>query len=306
MADSRQVRPKESIPHFGLYGESIANNDPEYVHIETIADRSKDCDWLIKLHRHDSLFQILCMYEGTVDLNIDGKESQLSGAWVVTVPPGVVHGFRFKPNTCGVVLTLAEPVLTEDSDDRSKYFFTEFLSSPYVFEIQQSTHINLQLRCYLDLLAQEFNQAKFGYESNMVCLVGMILMTLRRQSDEKCKQASIAAPASDTLKAFRALLEENYRKQWQVQQYADALGTSVSSLNRYCKESIGVTAKSVIQRRVLLEVKNRLSYTQMPIDLIAYDIGFKDPAYFSRFFKKLEGVPPSAYRKTHHKALVSS
>jgi AraC family transcriptional activator of pobA len=51
---------------------------------------------------------------------------------------------------------------------------------------------------------------------------------------------------------------------------------------------------------VLLEAKRKLIYTQYPLDQIAYTLGFKDPAYFSRFFKKLEGVAPSVYRQTHN------
>jgi len=47
----------------------------------------------------------------------------------------------------------------------------------------------------------------------------------------------------------------------------------------------------------MIEAKRRLIYTHEPLDQMAYTLGFKDPAYFSRMFKKIEQVSPSDYRK---------
>ncbi|MGB3383878.1 MAG: helix-turn-helix domain-containing protein [Marinomonas sp.] len=47
---------------------------------------------------------------------------------------------------------------------------------------------------------------------------------------------------------------------------------------------------------MLLEAKRQLLYTSQSIEEIAYNLGFKDPAYFSRFFKKNTGYPPGRFR----------
>jgi len=300
MKQTPQTLAKDSIPHFGLYGESVVNQDPGFVHIEDIASRSKDIGWLIKPHRHDNLLQFLCMFDGQLELQVDEQHHSLSGSWVIAVPPGVVHGFRFRPDTKGAVLTLAEPLLTEERFQQSRHYFEELISSPHTIKFQRQSVLFDQFRQYLNLISREFQQSQTGHKHMLEWLVGMFLIALKRQFDQQRLQASISQPSNNMLKGFRTLLEDKYQKQWKVQQYAAALHTSVSSLNRLCKESVGITAKSVIQNRVLIEVKRKLIYTQVPLDHIAYNLGFKDPAYFSRFFKKLEGVPPSNYRKAHN------
>jgi AraC family transcriptional activator of pobA len=83
-----------------------------------------------------------------------------------------------------------------------------------------------------------------------------------------------------------------------VSAYADALNISTSTLNRICHQSIGSNAKSMIRSRVIIEAKRRLEYTKQPLDQVAYYLGFKDPAYFSRVFKQSVNMSPSEYRKS--------
>jgi len=306
MRQTSQTLPEGVIPHFGLYGESIVSNDPGFVHIEDIAARSEENGWLIKPHRHNNMFQILCMVDGQLELQLDEHNHSLAGGWVITVPPGVVHGFRFRPNTEGAVLTLAEPLLTAGRYQRSRRYFGELIGTPHIIEFQRQSVLFDQLLQYLGLIARECKQSQTGYEFMLEWLVGMVLVALKRQFDQQRLQTTVSVPSHKLLKGFRTLLEDNYRKHWKVQQYAAALHTSVSSLNRLCKESFGITAKSVVQNRVLIEIKRQLIYTQIPLDHIAYSLGFKDPAYFSRYFKKLEGLPPSRYREVHNDTRIRS
>jgi AraC-like DNA-binding protein len=51
---------------------------------------------------------------------------------------------------------------------------------------------------------------------------------------------------------------------------------------------------------LLLEAKRRLVFTRGSVEELAFDLGFKDPAYFSRFFKKLTDQTPAVYRSSHN------
>lgn len=288
------------IPRFGLYGESSVSQDPGFVHIEDIAARSREIGWVIKPHRHANLFQILCMFAGELEVQLDDQKHVLSGAWAMTIPPGVVHGFRFQPDTKGAVLTLAEPLLADARGQQTRRYFDALTHAARIIEFSVGGVLFDQLRNCLNLITAEFQQAETGYEQMLEWQVGMVLMTLRRQFDNGRFLAELNKPGSNVLREFRTLLEKKYRKQWRVQQYAAALHTSVSSLNRRCNEWLGIPAKAIIQNRLLIEAKRKLIYTQYPVDHIAYTLGFKDPAYFSRFFKKSEGVPPVKYRQANN------
>lgn len=60
------------------------------------------------------------------------------------------------------------------------------------------------------------------------------------------------------------------------------------------------TVSQMIQARLVLEVKRRLIYTRATLDEIAADMGFKDPGYFSRYFKRAVGVPPGRFRNENN------
>jgi AraC family transcriptional activator of pobA len=127
-------------------------------------------------------------------------------------------------------------------------------------------------------------------------LVKIVLTMLVRRLEETRLNVNANQLDSEMLRGFRKLLEQHYAEKWPVARYAAALKTSVSSLNRRCRLYVGLTAKALIQNRVLLEAKRRLLYTREPVEHIAYSLGFNDPAYFSRFFSKWEGIPPGQYR----------
>lgn len=296
----KNAQVETAIPKFGLYGESSLNQDPGFVHIEDIAARSGENGWLIKPHRHGKMFQILCIFEGKVEVQLDEIEHSLVGSWAITIPPGVVHGFRFQPNAQGVVLTLAEPLLSNQSYQDSRSIFEPLLGSFQTIQFRKKDVLFHQLTQYFTLIEGEFQRADTDYNMMLEWLVNMVLMTLKRQLENTQLQAYTGSASSQLLRSFRRLLEGEYKNQWTVQQYATELHTSVSSLNRLCKEAIGLTAKDIIQERVLVEAKRKLIYTRNTLDQTAYTLGFKDPAYFSRFFKRLEGVSPSEYREANN------
>ena len=59
----------------------------------------------------------------------------------------------------------------------------------------------------------------------------------------------------------------------------------------------GKTALRLIHERLLLEARRELIYTTRPISTIADSLGFADPGYFTRFFKRLSGLSPKDFRR---------
>ena len=82
-----------------------------------------------------------------------------------------------------------------------------------------------------------------------------------------------------------------------AQDYARCLSLHVNSLNRHVKEVTGKTTTQLISSRVIQEANNLLKHTDWSISSIAYSLGFEDPAYFSKYFKKQTGVSPYLFRK---------
>lgn len=291
-----EMKKNTKIPKFDLYGEEKNRSQPELVHIEKISERSRKNDWKIKPHRHGKLYQVLVLYNGNTRVCLDDKNHNLIGNWIICIPAGTVHGFYFPAETKGEVLTMDEALILADEPQLQPYL-ESLLNQPQLIQFKETDALFKQIQQHLNLIRKEINNSEQGHTLMLNWLVKMILINLKRQFDNHPQQGQNKNKQKKImLNNFRQMLEENYRLHWNVQQYAEALHTSTSSLNRLCLEHIGHTAKTIIQDRLLIEIKRRLIYTREALDSIAYSLGFKDPSYFSRFFKKLEALSPSEYR----------
>lgn len=83
-----------------------------------------------------------------------------------------------------------------------------------------------------------------------------------------------------------------------MQAYAQLLHLSANHLNTIIKEQSGKTVLQHLHARQLLEAKRLLYHTDLSVKEIAFELGFQDAAYFTRFFKRLTGTTPLAYRAT--------
>ena len=95
---------------------------------------------------------------------------------------------------------------------------------------------------------------------------------------------------------FKELIEENYIQEKSVSAYADMLKMNPTCLNEVAKKSTGITAGEMIRNRIIEETKQKLFGTDLSGKEIAYSLGFDDPSYFSRFFKKYTGFTLKAFR----------
>jgi AraC-like DNA-binding protein len=96
---------------------------------------------------------------------------------------------------------------------------------------------------------------------------------------------------------FKSLIEEKYRELKNVSEYAALLHVKPVLLNEISKSLSGITAGEHIRNRVILEAQRYLYNTDLTAKEIAYKLGFEDPHYFSRFFKKYTNQSPSEFKE---------
>lgn len=96
--------------------------------------------------------------------------------------------------------------------------------------------------------------------------------------------------------AFRQAVEVNFRTDHEVQEYARRLAVTPGHLNHLTRKHLGTSAGSVIRNRIVLEARRLLLHSDRSVARIGSELGFRDPSYFSRFFRRETGTSPSAYR----------
>ncbi|MDE2147408.1 MAG: helix-turn-helix transcriptional regulator, partial [Burkholderiales bacterium] len=101
---------------------------------------------------------------------------------------------------------------------------------------------------------------------------------------------------------LRALVESQFRRQPSQAALAAQLGITPTQLNRACRALLGHPAQAVLHARLVLQAQRELAYTELGVKQIAFELGFSDAAYFTRFFRARVGLPPAAWRAAQRRA----
>ncbi len=96
---------------------------------------------------------------------------------------------------------------------------------------------------------------------------------------------------------FLLLVEEHYLDRWPLERYARALGLSCQRLNRLARSENGLSALEIVHERLTREACRRLYYIAAPAETLARELGFEDPTYFTKFFKRRTGLTPHRWRE---------
>jgi AraC family transcriptional regulator, transcriptional activator of pobA len=95
---------------------------------------------------------------------------------------------------------------------------------------------------------------------------------------------------------FIKLLEENYSKFYCINEYSQLLKISARQLNKIVKSNSGRTTCELVSNKMISEAKKSLTESNLSIKEIAFNLGFVDQYYFSRYFKKYTGLSPKNYK----------
>lgn len=113
-------------------------------------------------------------------------------------------------------------------------------------------------------------------------------------------------PKDNILKRFLYLASYNFRKERQIQFYADQLNISPAYLSRIVRELTGKTVLSFLSNFLYNEICIQLKTTEKTISEIAEELNFNDQSALTNFFRGKSGVTPTDYRKRNPQALSSS
>jgi len=128
-------------------------------------------------------------------------------------------------------------------------------------------------------------------------LLKRLIIIITRLGKVQYLSNSIDDNESDLIRKYNLLVEQNYKELHQVQDYAGLLNKSPKTLSNIFSKNDGPSPLQVIKNRIAQEAKRLLHYSDMSSKEIAFELGFDDPATFSRFFKNLVGESPTSYKK---------
>lgn len=290
------------MPAFALYGEPGGPAAPgaEMLHIEPIQSRSRLYDWEIDAHMHRGLCQVVWVGHGEAAVSLDESRVHCDAPAAIVIPPGVVHAFRFAPETEGYVLTMSPRSLVEGDLPAAGEALHTLFAAPCVLGFEAQARDALRAAALLAALFDEFHAPGPIGAPVPVWLARAVVWQLAQLAARTQRAAHAGTRQHRALYArFLALVEAHHLEHWPIGRYASRLGLSAQRLNRLARAEAGCSAQAVVHDRLLREACRRLVYIAAPVSRLAFELGFEDPAYFSRFFKLRTGLTPLAYRERH-------
>ncbi|MGJ7459303.1 helix-turn-helix domain-containing protein [Halomonas sp. RA08-2] len=295
------MKPASTIPVFKLYGETHHWPTPDLLHCESIPERSALHDWRIRPHRHTDLVHLLHISRGRVDLELESSRHLLEGPLVIVVPSMSIHGFRFSPDVQGHIITLARPLVEHLAESASS---AGALLHQAGFHAPHGGGTGRRIATLVTQIDEEYRHPAPGRARLLEALIQALVVQLARLQivPEQGPKASTLPHERgyQHLKNYQALIEAQFRRQPGVEQFAAQLGMSSAHLNTLCRRLADRSALQLLHERLLLEAKRQLTYTNMTISQIADSLGFSEPAYFTRFFKRNTGLSPRDFRLRQH------
>ena len=95
------------------------------------------------------------------------------------------------------------------------------------------------------------------------------------------------------------MVEANYREHRDIGYYAERMRLTPKHLSTAVKQASGHSGVEWIERYVVLDAKTQLCTTERTVKQIAYDLNFPSQSFFGKYFSRIVGLSPAAYRRRH-------
>lgn len=147
-------------------------------------------------------------------------------------------------------------------------------------------------------MIQEFNLNDSSLEEMVRTYLKQLLIRATRSWKRQHLTNEVTNQQSDLefFRKFTRLVEEHYKSKHTVADYADFLCMAPKTITHKFNRLRLPQPNEVIKNRIILEAKRLLVHTSLTAKEIAYDLGYNDPAYFSRLFQTKTGESPSSFR----------
>ena len=236
------------------------------------------------MHLH-VFYEIIWFQKGSGTHYVDFNQYAIAPGTIIFISPGQIHSFDTKHDQEGYVLKICAEL------------FDDFVSlSCVTVQDKDSAALEMLIGAMQEELKKEDS---LGHREALHALVKLFVIMVRRSYAEI--NPSAPNPHKVSYKAFlnfRKLIEENYCRLHTVKDYASLLNVSSKTLTLYVNECSKYSPLELINNRIILEAKRLLRYSVLSVKEIAFRLGFEDPSYFAKFFKRLVKQSPADYRES--------
>lgn len=265
----------------------------DMVRYEDFADASQR---FVQPHRHN-YYMMLLATGGRGQQVIDFNSYPVEAGRLFFMSPGVIHAWEADEQVTGYAIFFTADFFAQQYHYDSLMTFPFFGSGGGMPFVALPPEGQAELVALLDIMLREYQGQQAGMVRAMRSLLNVLLVKAARYYDQSYNTPGVDTHQNSLLKQFEELVDKHFLEKRLVKDYAKLLHITPNYLNILSRELRGKSAGTTIRERVMLEARRRLIHESKTVTEIAYDLNFKDNAYFCRFFKKHEGRSPEQFRK---------
>lgn len=233
---------------------------------------------------------------GICEIVSGGEARELDAPRLIWLPSAAAQKLTLGPGSSGELLELPETVLaravpTRAFGDELRRMLGQILVLPLT-----DAALRRQLSLALAEIRGELHAAEPGHLAAIEHQLTLVLIRLWRLA----RKQNIAAGTADRSLAdrFVLLVGLHCRDHWTVEDYCRRLEIGRDRLGRICRAATGHSPQAYIHRELHRDARELLLGSQMQVSQVAFRLGFADPAYFNRFFTRMEGMSPGRLRRS--------
>ena len=231
-------------------------------------------------------FVLVFLTAGALTMEIDQQLYNVTGRQFLTITPKQFYKFVSSSDARGSVVEFTYDFFCKD-DKAVELIYHNGLYCQFALNEVISIpdeEVFARVTSYFNEIALELERKAFEYEAALHSILKVLLIEVSR-----CKiiqqQRPLYKPDALFLH-FLNLVRETFAKRLTIKEYAMELNITEQKLNELSKKNTGETTQQLINDLIILEAKRLLNYEDMNVKQVALQLGFDDPHYFSRFFKK--------------------
>lgn len=280
------MKKRSGIPTFNLRGRGKEMFEIAKVSDPLLLQNNKP-------HR-DENYILIFQERGVSRVMIDFREVEAKGCAALCILPGQVHHGVYVKNA--VFWFIAVDADWIHHSFRSVLMESAVRNRPIAVEPSQVSFFqeSFGLLQRLDARWQQDPRLEPTLRSMLDVCLNLFSSAIQQNLDLQARHHSRPALITEQ---FRKLVLANFRVMKSPAQYASSLHISPAYLNEVVKETTGYPVSHWIHHEIILEAKRTLFYTTQSVKEIAFKLGYADPGYFNRLFRKMTGQTPLQFRQ---------
>jgi len=250
---------------------------------------------ITKPHKHD-FYLIVLFTEGEGVHEVDYNSYPIERGALFLINPGQTHHWKFTKAANGFIFFHSKEFYNlsfpNKNIDDYPFFYTSY-NLPFL--LLKEDELVFFIR-FFKIILKEFKLNEFMWHQKLALIVDLLYIeTTRLYIANEQNEIHKIEKGVTWFRRLEQLIDQKFLTMKKASDYASELNISTKHLNKIVMNTVGKTTTDVIHQRILLEAKRLLTHGELTVQEIAFELGYEDASYFSRFFKNKIGVSPSYF-----------